>query len=789
MKKIIVLLSLFGWAASAAEVSSVKVEALDGFGGDTGSVLSRCQTRAGGEYDRVTVTRDVASLRDSKEFETVEVDADETPAGVVVTFRVRRKMRYHGPIEVTGAAYFSESDIASKSELKDGFLYGEADLAGAAAKVRTAYNKKHYPDAKVEVSTIPIAGNDCRVRFTIDEGEHLKLNRVTFEGIEDPEIDEAALRKAAGDFPWWNPVGWFSDPLASNEQQVQACEPIANYYRNRGYLDVSVTGPERVPTGDERYDLCYLISEGVKYTVGEVSIGGLTRYTEEAIRQSIDKAHGTLPKAGEVAGAEMLAAAARRIEVAVGSGPLGLTDTHVAIRQLPSDADSSVLDFVFQVTEGVPVIIDEVVIRGNNCTKDTVIRREILLDPNRPMLADKAEQSKRRLENLDYFSRVQYSLVPSGRGKTADGAEYRNLVFEVEEKNTGNFMVGVGASSVDSVFLTAELSQSNFDLFAPRKLFRGAGQKGRLYASWGPRIQTYEASVTEPHLFDRQLELSVDAYRRMRWYDDYDIIRTGGSASLSYPVKFWRSWDAFGRLGFRLSGEFIEFDDVDHGEYVYRGRDVSLRQEERKYGDAFEPVLRVFWAKDSRNSFHKPSSGSYTQLFADVAPFGDNTFWRLGVNHRSYFSVWERFGHVLMVGARAETISAISGDVPIYNRMFLGGPRSIRGIEYRHAAPMARKVSNGDYIPWGGQTLFCMNFEYTVPVVKDFLRLAVFTDLGSVGEDEFDLDFSDTFAWTVGLGVRIDLPMFPIRLDFATPVKKPSHADEEVFSFTVGYDF
>ena len=69
------------------------------------------------------------------------------------------------------------------------------------------------------------------------------------------------------------------------------------------------------------------------------------------------------------------------------------------------------------------------------------------------------------------------------------------------------------------------------------------------------------------------------------------------------------------------------------------------------------------------------------------------------------------------------------------------------------------------------------------------LRLAAFTDLGAVGEDELDFDVTDTFAWTVGLGLRIDIPMFPIRLDFATPIQKPDHADKEVFSFSIGYDF
>ena len=789
MKKLVVFLSLFAGVANADPVTAVKVVALDKFGGDTSSVTSYSQVKVGKEYDPTVLTRDVKSMRDSREFETVDADVEKTGEGVEVTFRVRRKLRYHAPIEVTGAEFFGENEIADKAGLKDGFLYGEADFAAAARKVREAYYGKHFPDARVEISTVPIAGNDCRVRFEISEGARIKRHRVTFDGIEDPEVNEFELRKAVGDFPWWHPAGWFSDALASAEQQAGACETIAKYYRDLGYLDVRVSGPERVPYREDRCDLCYTIVEGVRYCVGSVAIRGLERYTEAEILAIMAQQESALPESGAVAGAKYLSDIAKRIEIAVGSGQAGLADTLVEVREVPNVGDSSVVDIVFQVTEGVPVVVDEVKIQGNDYTKDKVIRREILLGPDSPMNADQAEQSKRKLENLDYFSRVNYKLVPSGRGKNDAGAEYRNLVFEVEEKNTGNFMVGVGASSVDSVFLSAEISQSNFDLFAPGRWFRGGGQKGRLYASWGPRIQTFEGGVSEPYLFGRQLELSVDAYRRLRWYDDYDIIRSGAAASISYPVKFFpQQKKAFGRLGFRLSGEYIEFDDVDEGIYEYKDKTVSLTDEEDEFGGAFEPVLRVFWAKDSRTSFHAAQKGHYTQLFGDVAPATKNQYWRLGLHHRSYFPVFPEYNHVFMVGLRAETIGAISGDVAIYNRMFLGGPRSIRGVKYRNVAPMARKLASDDYIPWGGQSLFCMNFEYTVPIVR-MLRLAVFSDLGSVGEDDFDLDFSHTFAWTVGLGVRLDLPMFPIRLDFATPVKKPDEAEDEVFSFLIGYDF
>ena len=802
MKTILAVLSLFGSVAFAADVTDVKIKALDGFGGDTSSVASRCQTAVGKPYDPITVTRDVEALKNSGEFEDISADAQRNAAGVEVTFLVKRKMRFAGPLVVQGNEAFSESKVAKEADLKDGYLYGDADFAAAAAKVRLAYQKKDFPDAKVIYKTDVISGNDVTVTFIVDEGREQAVGKYVFEGadhavdvsvwrklspyaeLDADLIDVAELHDAVEDFPWWNPIGWFTDRLVTKDQQAQCCEKLAAVYRNHGYLDVQVTGPERVPTDDGKANIVFKVLEGPQYKIGTSSIKGLTRYPEDAVKEK-----SNLPGPGVIAAENILDDAAHRIEVTIGSGDSGLADTRVAIKRIPTD-DPSTVNIVYQVSEGVPVVINEVQIRGNDYTKDKVIRREIALGPGDRMLADRAERSQRRLENLDYFSRVRYYLEPTDKGKAADGAEYRNLVYEVEEKNTGSFMVGVGASTVDSVYISAEVNQNNFDLFAPSKLFRGAGQKGRVYVAWGPRYQSAEIGFVEPHLFNRLLELSVDIYRRLRWYDEYDLIRTGAQAALTYPVKFWPTWEAFGRLGIGLSGEYIEFDEVDDGWYAYGNKTGQLyKDEEREYGDAFEPVVHLFWLKDSRDNFRIPTRGHRTKLYADVAPACDNQYWRLGLNHRSYFNAWKRFNHVFMVGLRAETIDAFSDEVPIYNRMFLGGPRSIRGIRYRYVAPMAQRADGRDsYTPWGGQTLFCMNFEYTIPIVKMF-RFALFSDLGSVGEDTFDLDFSDTFAWTGGVGLRLDLPMFPIRLDFAVPFKEPEHAEKEVFSFLVGYDF
>ncbi len=778
----------------AAKVVSVSARSSRGGVADVSDVISRCEVKPNSTYDPAVCARDVKALRDSGEYDDISVEAKHVADGIDVVYVITPKPRYHGPLNCKGNEYWNASKIAKFADLKDGYAYGEADFAAAANRIRNEYRKKQFPDVTVTPVVEPVSGseNSVSVTMVINEGLRCKIKEYLFEGNE--HVDAADLRETFGKYPWWNPLGWFNDDPVTKQDLAEAREKVAEHYRNLGYLDVSVSDAVRVMRDDgESANVVFRIEEGPCYRVNSISVKGVKQYPANAALAAV-----TAVKEGDVAGEKILKDAAREIEIFCGSGEHPLAETHVDVKRTPSPADGGVLDIVFDVTEGVPVTIDRVLIRGNDYTKDKVIRREISLSPGDPMIEDKAEQSKRRLENLRYFDRVRFYLERKvGVAAKAGEPELRDLVYEVSEKNTGQFMVGIGASSVDSVYGTVELSESNFDLFNPWR-FRGGGQKGRILLQAGPRYQTYEASVTEPHLFDRLLELTVEGYRRQRWFDDYDIIRNGAAVTLSYPVKFWPTARTMGRLGFRLSAEFIEFDDVEDDMYYlsdsfgrYNKGDYGpvFKWQEREYGDNWEIPLRIFWEDDTRDSFRFAKRGHRASIYGDVVG-GDNNYWKLGFNYRQYFTVWKKYSHVLAVGFRGETVDTFSDELPIYDKLFLGGPRSIRGVEYREVAPRVWRLPNkkGKYAAWGGQTSWLINAEYTVPVVK-YVRIAAFTDLGSVGEDEFDFD-ADYFCWSVGLGLRLDIESFPIRLDFAVPVVEPDDdVDKECFSFTIGYDF
>ncbi|NLC82038.1 MAG: BamA/TamA family outer membrane protein, partial [Lentisphaerae bacterium] len=163
-------------------------------------------------------------------------------------------------------------------------------------------------------------------------------------------------------------------------------------------------------------------------------------------------------------------------------------------------------------------------------------------------------------------------------------------------------------------------------------------------------------------------------------------------------------------------------------------------------------------------------------------------YYKLGANYRHWFRMpW--YKHVLSLRGRVETVDSYGDDeVPIYERLFLGGPRTVRGVEYRDIGPKVFRGSvDGAHAPIGGETLALVTAEYTIPVFKA-VRFATFMDVGSIGEDAFDPELSDVCV-TAGVGLRIDIPGFPIRFDFAVPVvEDDDYTDDEVFSFAIGFE-
>jgi translocation and assembly module TamA len=181
-------------------------------------------------------------------------------------------------------------------------------------------------------------------------------------------------------------------------------------------------------------------------------------------------------------------------------------------------------------------------------------------------------------------------------------------------------------------------------------------------------------------------------------------------------------------------------------------------------------------------------------VFASVAGgvFGfDTDIYGLGARGAFYTPLW--WGHVLSVKSQYEIVDAYGGTdtVPINERLFAGGGRTIRGFGYRDVGPKvvpADDPSGGYYRPVGGQSLAVANIEYTIPVVEG-VRLAAFYDIGGVWREPFEFN-SDNLASGAGIGLRLDMPGFPIRIDRAWAVEADDDlTDSDDWVIWIGYDY
>ena len=745
-------------------------------------VLSRIVAKPGAFVSASDLARDQRALLDTGTFSDVKVLSEDVGDGAVkLVYRVVIAPRFLAPAEIHGNDAFSERKIRRLLDLAGGDRIDQARLDERCDKVREEYRKSYYYDVRID-ATVSEPDNEgfSQVRLDVDEGQKARISGFDFSGNDS--IPDSELNAALGKPAWYNPVPFFYWTWRQQALDFEHVRDIVTaYYRDRGFLDATVADPVLVrPDEDEPPRLKVEIREGARYTVDGVTVMGVSLFPEEELTTLAAKTASRTEEKG-IASAKSLADATKAVREYYTSR--GYADTTVKLRLAPAkDPSDDGLRHVradFDVKESGLAYVRSVSIRGNTRTKDKVVRRELTVAPGLILNEVAAEQSKRRVENLGFFQNVRFHETPSRE----DPAQ-RDLIYEVEEKNTGQLMVGVGTSSIDDILGFLEISQNNFDI-GNWPTFRGGGQKARLGIELGSDSNSGEISWTDPWFLDRRQSFTVDLYRREISYSEYDETRIGGGAALTVPLHY-------GRGTVRLGAEHVAVDDILHGSYtLYDDPDTAFVYTD--LDDAYWRIpLRLSWLYDTRNRYFVPTSGTRNTVFAEItsSSFGsDYDTYKLGCDLRQYVPLW--WNHFVSLRFRAETIDAYgdTDEVPVNDRLFLGGGRTVRGFRYRQVGPKAvpDETTGGRAHPVGGQTLAMFSAEYSIPIASIF-RLASFYDIGNVWADPFDADLGE-YASSWGFGVRFDIPGFPIRLDYAFPlVSDDDFTRHEHFIFWIGID-
>jgi outer membrane protein insertion porin family len=367
--------------------------------------------------------------------------------------------------------------------------------------------------------------------------------------------------------------------------------------------------------------------------------------------------------------------------------------------------------------------------------------------------------------NLNYFSKVDTypadTLIP-GR---------KDLNVLVEEKRTGSFNFGAGFSSIDSLLGFAEITQGNFDI-TRWPYFTGGGQKFRMRIQYGTQRKDFVLSLTEPYFLDRQIAVGAELFYR----------EAGFVSNVYNESRYGFDLSARKRLGEYLTGRMnYTLQKIN----IFDVASNASEQIQSQAGIRVESSVSGGITHDTRDSIFLTRRGHRVDAsaFAAGGVLGGNTdTYGFGMEGAQYFLL--PFDTILtFVGQVGFVTPYESGtEVPIYNRLYLGGANNLRGFQFREVGP---KDSNGD--PIGGQSLWRATMEITVPVV-DKVRAAVFFDVGSVDAAAYNL-FGSTNS-DAGIGVRLDLPIGPVRIDYGIPIQKDQYTGSGGrFNFNIGYQF
>lgn len=770
MKTTAILLGLLAvFPVFAETIKDIRIVNQAGESYDISSVAAFTSFKVGEQVpDRETILSsiavDVNRMRESGRYSFVNARMDVEGEGVVLVYTVSSKHRLRR-IEISGADHMRNGKVRKKSELEIGQFADDATFELAAAKIKEAYRDHWYPDAKVEWTK---KTNDelgtVDVTYRIDTGRKLGIKDIEFEGndlVEDKKLLKVMQQKQKN---------WLSFITGAGKYKAEVVDSdvfsLKSFYMNNGFLDVKVSEPVLDTSNPKKAQLVFKIVEGQRYRLGEIRVAGTKEFEEQDLRPGIRL------RRGDIAAYESVEAGSESIRAYYGNR--GYVRTLVR-PVFDADAEEGVVDVTYEITEGSIGFIDKVNIGGNERTMDKVIRRELVIYPGEKYNRSRVQTSENRLRNLNYFEIVTINPEP-----TEEGAKY-DLDIQVKEKPTGQFSAGVGFSSVDSLVGYVELSQGNFNYKTWPPI--GAGQKFKIRAQLGTERNDLDISFVEPWFLDRQISLGLDLYHREARYfsDSYDQRTDGARVSLGKPLS------RFTRGTLSYSAELFDVFDVADS------ASQAIKDEE---GNRTKSGIDYTWSFDSRDRFFNPTRGNKTSVspyFAGGPLAGETDIFGGRVRSTHYWPligdmVFNLRGQVESVeafGDSKDNASTYGDGVPIFDRLFLGGSYTLRGFEYRDVGPVDPLTED----PVGGNSSAYATAELTFPIWNK-IRGATFYDWGFVNVDSWDFDtaaYNDNW----GIGLRLDLPGFPLHLDYAWPItfdERYQDGDGR-FNFLIGHTF
>lgn len=751
MKKISLATLMFSLALScrveAAEiyVSQIEVDGLQRVERET--VLSYLNVEQGSSVSQEYLNSSMKRLFETGLFADVNIDArgNGVLAVKVVENPVINKRVFDGNDKV------DDTLLESEVQLKSGSIYNIAKVQDDVQRILEVYKRSGRYATVVEPKIIKRDQNRVDLVYEISEGPTAAISKVNFIGNHHYSDDDLQSEIMSKESRWYRLFSSSEnyDPEKTNYDK----ELLRRFYLKRGYADFRVLSAVAELSPDKKsFIVTYVLDEGPRYKLEDVRIQSMIKDVDVAALSG-----QVQQEKGDWYNADLAERSVYALTEELGKKGFAFVDVTPELEK--TSGNKMVL--TFNIAEGQRVFVDRINITGNTRTEDEVIRREFRIDEGDAFNAAKIRASRRNVENLNYFSKVDIQTEPNPNDDSK-----ADINVNVEEKSTGAFNVGVGYSTVNGALFRAGIAENNF---------QGKGQKLSADVAVSQRTSEYDLSFTEPYFMGRRLSAGIDLFRTEEDYQDegsYDSESTGGRLRLG-----WNYTDDFAQyLRYTLKEDKIS--NVDRNASIY------IKEEEGRYSNSSIGQTMVY---DKRDSAINPKEGYYLSFGNDVAGLGgDEKYLKFDGKAYKYFTLADYYTFKLFING-----GFITGygdeNVRLSNRYYLGGS-TLRGFEF--AGIGARDKFTKDAL--GGNWMIYSGAEMSFPIGLDEVgvRGRTFVDMGILGKpddiNEDYVEYSDTPRVAAGFGFQWQSPMGQIDVDLAFPIVKEDYDETEVFRLNFG---
>jgi outer membrane protein insertion porin family len=782
------------------------------------TVRSYIDLRPGEPYDRVRTDRALKALFATELFADVEI-RDDGDGNLTIDVRENPVINR---VIIEGSKRVKEDKIREEIKVAPRQIFTRSRARADVARILELYRRGGRFAARVEPKIVQLEQNRVDLIFEISEGPKSKVRQINIIGNEqfsDKELrGEMVTRQARPLRLFTSNDTYDPDRLAFDQQKLR------QFYLTQGYADFRVVSSVAELTPDRRdFIVTYVVEEGNRYKFGDVDLTSQIRDVKAETFKSL------LPmEKGDWYNAKLVEDTIDGLTESVGLLGYAFADVRP---NFDRDKDKQEMNITFVVNEAPRVYVESVTVNGNTRTRDEVIRREFRLAEGDAFNSVKVKRSRDRIQSLGFFQdKLEVKQAP---GTAPDKVA---LQVDVEERPTGSLQLSAGFSSLERFIFSFSIEERNF---------RGRAQQLRLSANISQFQRSVEVGFTEPYLFDRNLAMGFDIFRRDFNNFNFDVngnrnttyeqVTTGFQVRAGTAVtEFWQAQVRYG----------LSIDEVSLDEDLFFTNGVCDPFKAGRFlcdtiGNFTISSIGYSLVNDTLDNRIRPSRGQRFILSQDFAGLGGTVkYLRTRVNYDRYWRLPANF--ILNLGGEAGNIFGWGGsEVRLVDRSFLGEPRfrgfGIRGVgprvlRYFDTDPSTPEVDRSDDRrdaqddSIGGQNYYLARAEIEIPLgsggAELGLRPSIFVDVGALwgvptpdiienqpsvptncdanGQNCQDVipGFSEEFVGdsaspriSVGIGVSWNSPFGPFRFDLARAIKTVEGDLTQIFQFNVGTQF